>query len=142
MQIDRAELPPFVQSVAVGIVFVAGLFLVVLALVALVRPDLGRRFLLGFAETATAHYAEMTTRILVGLALIIASPRMSYAQVFFWFGVVLVGSSLVLLCLPWTWHRAFARRVLPGFVRMLWIVSPVSLVLGAALVAATLDGGG
>lgn len=135
-----AEMPATVQNIALGTVVVAGLFLIALSVVALLKPASARRFLLGFAQTASAHYAEMATRILVGVALVIASPRMLYAQFFFWFGIVLLASSALLLCLPWTWHRSLGERVLPGFVRMLWVVSPVSFMLGGLLVAATVVG--
>jgi hypothetical protein len=99
-----------------------------------------RRFLLGFAQTAAAHYTEMAGRVLVGVALVIASPRMLYSHFFFWFGAALLASSALLLCLPWTWHRSMGERVLPKLVRFLGIVSPVSLLLGGLLVAATIVG--
>jgi hypothetical protein len=130
-------MPALAQSIAICIVVVAGLCLIALSIVALVKPASARRFLLAFAQTATAHYAEMSARILVGIALVIASPRMLYAQFFFWFGIVLLASSAVLLCLPWTWHRAMGERVLPGFVCMLGVVIPVSFIIGGLLVAAT-----
>jgi hypothetical protein len=59
----------FAQSTAIGIVVIAGLYLICLAAVALARPDVARRFLLGFAQTAAAHYTEMSARILVGIAM-------------------------------------------------------------------------
>lgn len=131
---------PLVESIAVCIVVIAGLYLIALAVVAFVHPELARRFLLGFARTAAIHYAEMTARIVVGIALVVASPRMLYTQFFFWFGVVLLASSAILLCLPWTWHRSMGERVLPAFVRFLGVVSPVSLILGGLLVAASIAG--
>jgi hypothetical protein len=130
----------FAQSIATGIVGFAGLCLIALAVLALVRPALARRFLLGFARTAVAHYAEMAARIVVGLALVIASPRMLYTQFFFWFGMALLASSVVLLCLPWTWHRSMGERLLPGFVRLLVVVGLVSFILGGLLVGATIMG--
>jgi hypothetical protein len=133
-------MPTFIQLSASGIVVMAGLCLMVLAVVALARPLLARRFLLGFAQTASAHYTEMAARVLVGVALVIASPRMLFSQAFFWFGVALVVSSALLLCLPWTWHRSMGERVLPRLVRFLAIVGTVSLLLGGLLVAATVVG--
>ena len=134
------EMPAFLQSIATGIGVIVGLFLIALAAAALVRPAMARRFLLGFARTAAAHYTEMAARVLVGAALMIASPRMLFPQLFFWFGTALLVSSVLLLCLPWTWHRSMGERVLPRFVRLLGVVSPVSLVLGGLLVAATVLG--
>ena len=79
-------MPALAQTVAAGVVVVAGLYLIALAVVALVRPASARRFLLGFAQTAAAHYTEMAARILVGVALVVASPQMLFSQFFFWFG--------------------------------------------------------
>lgn len=133
-------MPAFAQALASGIVIAAGLFLIALAAVALARPALARSFLLGFAQTAAAHYMEMAGRILVGVALVVASPRMLYSQFFFWFGAALLASSVILLCLPWKWHRSMGERVLPRLVGLLGVVSPVSLLLGGLLVAATVAG--
>jgi hypothetical protein len=133
-------MPAFVQPIAAGIVVTAGLFLIALAVVALARPAQARHFLLGFARTAASHYAEMAARIVAGGALVVASPRMLFPQFFFWFGVALLASSLVLLCLPWQWHRSMGERVLPRFVRFLGVVSLVSLLLGGLLVAAIVAG--
>ena len=133
-------MPAFAQTVAAGVVVVAGLYLVALAVVALVRPASARRFLLGFAQTAAAHYTEMAARILVGVALVVASPQMLFSQFFFWFGIALLASSVLLLFLPWKWHRSMGERILPRLVGLLGVVSPVSLLLGGLLVAATVAG--
>jgi hypothetical protein len=133
-------MPAFVPAFAAGVVFVAGLFLIVLAAVALACPAVARRFLLGFVQTAAAHYIEMAGRILVGAALVVASPQMLFSPFFFWFGVALLASSIVLLCLPWKWHRSMGERVLPRFVSLLGVVSPVAFLLGGLLVAATVAG--
>jgi len=130
----------FAQVVAAGLVVSAGFFLIALAAIALARPDLARGFLLRFAKTAKAHYAEVAARILVGVALVLASPRMLMSQLFLWFGVALLVSSILLLCLPWKWHRSMGERVLPRFVSLLGLVSLVSFLLGGLLVVATVAG--
>lgn len=135
-------MPPFAQSIAAGVVITAGIFLIGLDTIALARPAPARRFLLGFARTAASHYIEMAGRILVGVALVVASPRMLFSPLFFWFGVALVVSSMVLLCLPWRWHRSMAERVLPRFVGLLGVVGPVAFLIGGLLVVATLAGAG
>jgi hypothetical protein len=128
---------PFAHGIAAVIVVTAGIYLIALAAVALARPALARRFLLGFAQTAAVHYTEMAARILVGLALLVASPRMLFPSFFYWFGVALLSSSVLLLCMPWKWHLSMSERVLPRFTRFLGVVGSVSLLLGGLLVAAT-----
>jgi hypothetical protein len=130
-------MPEIAQTIAAGIVVTAGCCLIALAAVALARPALVRRFLLGFAQTAAAHYTEMAARILAGVALVVASPRMLFSQFFYWFGMALLASSIILLCLPWKWHRSMGERVLPRLVSLLGVVSLVSMLLGGLLVAAT-----
>jgi hypothetical protein len=137
---NRGDLAGVAQAIAAGLVIFAGFCLIALAAVALARPALARRFLLGFAQTASAHYTEMAARILVGVALVVASPRMLFSQYFLWFGVALLASSVMLLCLPWRWHRSMGERVLPRFVSLLGVVSVVSLLLGSLLVAAVVAG--
>jgi hypothetical protein len=133
-------IPDFAQSVAASIVVTAGVYLLALAVLALARPLLATRFLLGFAQTAAVHYIEMAVRILVGIALIVASPRMHTSQFFFFFGIALLASSMLLLCLPWRYHRSMGERVLPRLVRLLPVVGLVSLLLGGLLIAALLAG--
>jgi hypothetical protein len=65
---------------------------------------------------------------------------MLYSQYFLWFGVALLASSVLLLCLPWKWHRSMGERLLPRFVSLLPVVGLVSLLLGGLLVAATVAG--
>ena len=65
---------------------------------------------------------------------------MLISQLFFWFGMALLVSSILLICLPWKWHRSMGERVLPRFVNLLGLVSLVSFLLGGLLVVATIAG--
>ena len=69
-------MPAFAQTIAAGVVITAGLLLIALAVIAIFRPAFARHFLLSFAKTAATHYVEMAARTVVGIALIVASPRM------------------------------------------------------------------
>jgi hypothetical protein len=132
--------PASIQIAALLIAFIAGAFLLGLGVVALARPSRARSFLLGFAQSAGAHYAEMAGRILVGAALVVASPRMPLSPYIAGFGVALLASSVLLLCLPWTWHRSYGEWVLPRFVQHLGVVGSFSVLLGGVLIAATIVG--
>lgn len=112
------------------IVALFGLFLIGLGTLCVVRRPAAERFLLGFASSARAHFAEHSIRLLVGFALVLYSPSMWYPSVFRIFGWILTATSAVLLVLPWQWHREYARRTVPTVLRILWLFAVGSFVLG------------
>lgn len=129
-----------IASITLGIVLLAGLFLVALAAVTLASPPHAARFLLGFAATARLHYCELALRGLAGGAFVLRAPHMRFGSAFAVAGWVLLLTTAVLALVPWRWHRAFARRVVPYAVRHLRAVGAASLVLGALVLAASLTG--
>jgi uncharacterized protein YjeT (DUF2065 family) len=126
-------LSPISVTIALAIVLAAGLYLVVLGVTAWFAPGQARHFLLRVARSARAHYAEMAIRILVGGAMILAARRMPVHEVVWWFGLMLVVTSIGLLLVPWRWHRAFADRAIPQLTGYMGAVGTVSLLLGILL---------
>ena len=61
-----------IEPLATAVVLLAGLYLACLGAVALVAPALARRFLLGFARSRALHYLELTLRLIVGGAFLLA----------------------------------------------------------------------
>lgn len=123
-------------ALALGVVVLAGLYLVALGLAALIAPARARRFLLGFASTLRLHLVEMGLRMLVGAALVVAAPRMLFPGAFELVGWVLLVSSACLLLVPWRWHRYFAERTVPGAVRYVGLIGLASLAMGGGVLAA------
>jgi uncharacterized protein YjeT (DUF2065 family) len=119
--------------IAEMVVILSGFYFVLLAGFAVFRPDPARRFLNSFAQSARMHYLEMTIRTVVGTAYVAASPSLKYAQVFWWFGWVLILTSALLFLVPWQWHRRFAQIVVPPLTRFVWVFGIVSLPLGLAI---------
>lgn len=119
----------------VGVTLTAG-YLLVLGSAALLRPALARAFLGGFVSSAATHFAEVAVRILAGLALIAAAPRMVGTPAVHTFGVILVGTSLVLALLPWRLHQRFAAWSVPRAARHLPLIGVTSIAVGCALVTA------
>lgn len=117
-----------------------GIFFAVLGAVSLVAPPLARRFLLGFAGSPSRHYAELAVRILVGGAFLIAAPRTLWPVALGAFGWVLVGTTAVLLLVPWHWHHRFARQAVPEALRFLPLVGIASLSLSAVILWAAFHG--
>ncbi len=112
---------------------VAGAYLIALGVAAFIRPAKVTTFMGGFAGTLRAHFIELALRILVGTSLIASAPTMRMPEVFRAFGWVLVGTSLVLLMLPWRWHRRFAQWSVPQATANLPLLGIASIVGGTFL---------
>lgn len=117
---------------SVAVVGLAGLFLAALGLTGLFAPGHARRFLGGFAATAPRHVAELVVRMVVGLALLGAAPRLAGSAVVAGLGWVLLATTGLMAIVPWRVHRGFARRVVPGALVHLPALSVVSLAAGGA----------
>lgn len=116
------------------IILIAALFLIGFALIAFIKPAMAKRFLRQFAASAKAHYSEQLVRIVFGLSLILYSPQMLYSEVFFYFGWLLVVTSMGLLCIPWWWHKKFADKVIPWVTRLLPVYAIGCLLLGGFII--------
>jgi mannose/fructose/N-acetylgalactosamine-specific phosphotransferase system component IIC len=96
-------------------------------------PARVEKFLLGFATSAQAHYAELAVRMLVGWALILRAPWLRGAALFELLGWVLVVTTAVMACLPWKWHQRIAERAVPRALRHLQWMGAAALAAGAVL---------
>jgi len=128
------------DRVAVGIVALAGLYLVVLGLAAIFTPRQAASFLGRFASSARAHYLELSIRLLVGFAFVAGSPRMSFTEGFALFGWVLISTSVALVLVPWQWHRRFAERVVPRALRHVKLIGICSVAVGGLVMAGAIFG--
>ena len=122
-------------AVAHAIVVAFGIFLVGLALAALLTPARARGFLSGFATTPNKHYLEMAVRLVVGAAVLATASRMPFPLPFMVFGWVLVLSTLVLSLMPWRWHNRFAQRAVPQALKYLPLIAIASFATGVAVLA-------
>lgn len=127
-----------IQNTALTIVLLSALFLFILACLSLFMPRHAVRFLGGFASSAKAHYLEMIVRLIVGAAFIINAPTMLYSKMFMIFGWLLVGSTVILILLPWRWHQLFGQKVASPVIRQVWLIGIGSLLLSAAIFFAAL----
>lgn len=125
---------------ATVVVAATGLYLIVFGGFCLLAPAVTGRFLLGFASSPALHYLELALRLLVGAAFIRLAPRLPGAIGFLALGWILIGTTVVLSVIPWTWHRHFAQRSVPRALRYLPLLAGLSLVAGAAILTALLLG--
>jgi hypothetical protein len=127
-----------IQLLALAVIVLAGVYLIGLAAASILAPIQTARFLNGFAGSARAHYSEIGIRLAVGIALVLAAPRMLYSSVFQLFGWVVVATSIVLLLIPWRWHQRFAQLVVPPLTKRVWLFALLSLPLGGVILFAVL----
>ena len=117
-------------------VSLTALYLLILGGAALARPALAKTFLGGFVSSAATHFAEVALRILAGLALVSAAPRMLGTPAVAAFGWILVGTSLILAVVPWRLHQRFAAWSVPRATAHLPLIGVASIATGCALVTA------
>jgi hypothetical protein len=123
-------------------VLLAGLYLVALAVIALVSPERAERFLSSFASSASAHYFELFVRLVVGASLVLYAPHMKFSGVFAVSGWVIVVTTIGLLAVPWRWHRRFATWSVPYATRNMWLFALGSLAVGVFVLLSVVLGPG
>jgi len=112
------------------VVALTGAYFMALSVVAIVAPSRASAFLMGFASSMTAHYAELLVRAAVGLAFISQAADAPFPASFTVFGWLLVATSFALFLVPWRWHRSFAQRTIPQALRHLRLVALASFFAG------------
>lgn len=100
---------------------------------ALIAPGRASTFFRGFAATATRHYIELALRAVAGWALVVSAPRLSPSTVFAAAGWLLLGTTGVMLAIPWRKHEAFAQRTVPRAMKLLPAIGVVSFAAGGAI---------
>lgn len=118
------------------LVCAVGIYLLMLGIGALLRPETAKRFLGGHATTLPRHVMELALRMLAGSALVICAPRMAVSAAFLAFGWVLIGSSLLLALLPWRLHQRFATWSVPRATQHMPLIGIGSVALGLGVCAA------
>ncbi|MBP6626847.1 MAG: hypothetical protein KA187_05470 [Arenimonas sp.] len=125
-----------IATLAFGVVLLTGAYFLALAAMCLFAPARARRFLLGLVGSASMHYLELSLRLLAGAAFLVHAPRMLAPGAFQAFGWLLLLTTAVLLLLPWRWHQAFARQMVPRALPFLPVIGLASLGLGVFVLVA------
>lgn len=127
-------MPPVLVTAAGTVLVAFALFLIGLAALTFARPAASARFLGAFAQTPRAHYTEQAIRLVMGTALIVRAPCMTFPGPFALLGWIILVTSLALLLLPWRWHKRFADRVVPTVIRYQRLYGVALAVFSAALI--------
>ncbi len=130
----------FIDILAIVVVVLAGLYLIVLGATKLVVPARTSRFLLGFVGSRKLHLVEMLLRLIVGAAMLQLAPRMIWPTAFNLFGWMVIGTTTLLLLVPWRVHQGFAQQSVPRALRFLPLIGVASLAFGVLMIAAVVRG--
>jgi hypothetical protein len=120
-------------AIAEIVVVAFALFLLGLTVVSFATPAITQRFVAAFASRARTHYTEQAIRLLVGAALVVASPAMWQSRLFWVIGWAVVISSVALMVAPWRWHQRFGERVRPVLVPRIKLFAVGMFAFGALL---------
>jgi hypothetical protein len=90
---------PEIMEVLSGMLVAAfGIFLIGLAVLSAIKPQLAERFLGSFASSARAHYTEQALRLIAGGALVSFAHAMWYPDLFKLFGWLIVVTATLVSC--------------------------------------------
>lgn len=118
------------STLALLVVVLVALYLLALGAAALFFPDRASRFLLGFAGSPAAHYAELALRLVAGTAFVLHAPNMRFAFAFSALGWMLLVTTAGLLLVPWHWHRRFTQQAVPRATRYISLIGLVAFSFG------------
>lgn len=117
------------------LVTLAGLYCVLLGVVALAIPAHAGRFLMGFAGTLPRHAIELALRLCIGGAFVLHAPQLRWPLFGWVFGGLLLATTAGLLLVPWQRHRALAQHTVPQALRHTTALGLASLGLGLLMLA-------
>lgn len=119
------------ETLSAVTVVLAASWLIGLAVAAIIKPQFVKDFFDKFASSAFTHCFEMFLRLVFGAAFVIYGPQMRFPFVFTAFGWLLIGTTAVLMFVPWKLHRKFADKSLPMVTDRMPLFAVISLLGGA-----------
>ncbi len=124
----------FVTYISMIITALAAIWLIAVGVVMLCLPHKALLALSKAGSTVFVNYTELTLRLLAGAGFVGVAARTPYPAAFFYTGIFLGVTSVVLMLIPRRWHASYAlywsRRIPPIAVKLL---SPAPVILGAAI---------
>lgn len=119
-------------TAAIAMLWLACFYLFGLGLLSLVARDQAHRFLASFGQSPRANWTEAVVRMLVGLAFVIAAPRLDHPLMMRVLGGFLSGTALLFVLFPGL-HRRFAAPAVATVAPFLPLIGIASIVLAILL---------
>lgn len=119
------------------IIILFGFFLVFSGFLMFLKPEKVRGIIGKAGSTYFINYAELGIRLLIGIAFIVLSLYSIYELYFKIFGYFLIGSAIILMCVPIKIHHNFsknaAKKLKPIYLK---ICAPFSFFFGCIIIYA------
>ncbi len=126
-------------AISLVVVVIAGLWIAAIGVGMMTMPERMRRGLAMMASTQRINVAELSLRIVVGIALIGRTNFAKFPDFFAYGGGFLIVSAIILLVIPLRWHSGYAvwwsERLSLSAIRLL---GPVAIAMGCALIWAAI----
>lgn len=124
-----------VVVIAKWTVLLFGVFIISAGFLMLFAPRKAREILRKAGSTNFINYAEITTRIIPAIGLILYSDFSRYPMLFKTFGWFMLATSLVLYFVPRKMHHAFSLKS-ADFLKPLYfqIISPFAFLFGMSII--------
>lgn len=126
-----------IQIIAKCTIILFGLFLVYAGFLMFFKPGKVRTIIGKAGSTYFINYAELISRLLIGVCFIIVSKEVIYELYFKIFGYFLIGSAIILMCVPIKTHHNFAKnaaeKLKPIYLK---ICAPFSILFGVLIILA------
>ena len=97
-------------EIAKWVVMLFGLFIIFIGFLMLVKPKKARANLRKAGSTNFINYAEITTRLIISIALILYSGFSKFPEAFKIFGWFMLITSLILYVVPRKIHHKFSVK--------------------------------
>jgi hypothetical protein len=126
--------PSVVDTMALAVLTLFGMFLIALGLAAHFTRQRAIGFLSGFAQTPAKHYLELAVRALVASAFLQIAPKVGHTHLLAGIGWILLGTTIVLAVVPWRVHQRFAASAVPKAAQFISVIGVFALAAGSALI--------
>ncbi len=123
-----------ILEIAKWIVLIFGVFIIFIGFIMLFNPKKARETLRKAGSTNFINYAEITSRLIPAIALILYSDLSKYPEAFKVFGWVMLITSLVLYAVPRKLHHKFSMKsadiLKPIYFQL---ISPLAFIFGGLI---------
>lgn len=134
---NKYEKMDVIIIIAKCIILLFGLFLVYSGFLMFFKSEKVREIIAKAGSSFFINYAELISRLLIGVCFIISSKEVVYELYFKIFGYFLIGSAILLMLVPIKTHHNFAKnaaeKLKPIYLKM---CTPFSILFGVLIILA------
>lgn len=134
---SRVRIPPSPHMILASLIFIilSAIWLTIFGILMIKNPQTAAIYIGKFASTNFINYTEIILRCLWGISCILVSEFSKFPEIFYYFGIILVVTSVILFFVPRKYHSKYAvwwaARISPPYMR---IAGFVSILFGIMLI--------